>query len=528
MKAQISSLLHRRRIDYWLVGLIFALLVSYLLGMHFTQGYEALPYFDASIVMDSAETARNTLRGDFLVTKYILPVGYMYFPTIVNHPDFIRYPGVILLYAVLFFLFSPSAIVIKLLNAVLFLINGWLIYRLVRKLQANEGAPENVRSLTVQRIIAFFVAYLASVTITRYFLMALSDNYEVIGYFLLLVFLNVLVGRTVKPVVLGVLCGLLYLTKPTFSLFIFIMVVYYLIPRIPTRKWFVSGLLTVAGFLIVVSPFIVRSLVYTGQPMFALQHKVDTIKEVELTHDELFKSFAFPPPTLETITTHKAEYFARWKSRVQSVFTNLASAEYLAAWFGLPFFLVFFKKQRGLAVSYLVFLVVHIVVVANYLTEADTARVYTSILAICVIFGLAGIITGILVVLKRATPTVAVQKILVAVAVVLMFVPLLYTGLNNGYPHAEPNTFPEEVAVQVKEINPPCLYSNRPYLSAWFLDIPTIYAPFKNSQMLTHGPDQCLYFLYRTEKRKSTMKFLDKNGRLLFENKNYRFYQLVK
>ena len=98
----------RIRPDLIFFALLLILGICYLIGMKATDSFQTIQYFDSALVMDTAQVARNTIRGDFFITKYILPVSYTYFPTIQNHPDFIRYPLPILLDSLLFLLSPPT------------------------------------------------------------------------------------------------------------------------------------------------------------------------------------------------------------------------------------------------------------------------------------------------------------------------------------------------------------------------------------------------------------------------------------
>jgi hypothetical protein len=384
------------------------------------------------------------------------------------------------------------------------------------------------RKLILYRLIAIFTAVTASLFVSSYFKMALSDNYEVITYTLLLIIINVVINKNTKPLFFGVLCGLLYLSKPNLSLFVVVFTIYYLTPKILTKKWFVSGLFCALGILIVVSPFIIRSYILTGEPMFALQHKIDNIKGVVLSHDELYMSFSQPPSVISTILNNKTAYFLRWQKRVLSALKNLLRNDNIISWVGLPFFLFYFKKSRWLAYSYLIFLTIHIVIVANYLGVSDTGRVYTSLLSFLVVMGSLGLYKAGITLLSKL-PQTHLQNVLIIMALISLLSFSVFINFHGGLKYnSREESIPDEVVKDIRNINPPCIYSNSPFRSAWDLDIPTIFEPIDNSQMLTVGPSECKFFLLVGNNSQSIKDFLSHNGVLLFQYDGYGFFRLLE
>ncbi|MEN6622860.1 MAG: hypothetical protein ABFD50_15080, partial [Smithella sp.] len=208
---------------------------------------------------------------------------------------------------------------------------------------------------------------------------------------------------------------------------------------------------------------------------------------------------------------------------------NLFSKEYIIAWLGLPFFLIFFKKSRRLVYSYLIFLVIHIVIVANYLEGPDTARIYTPLLGFFVVLGFAGLFKACFSLLGKIQ-NIKLQNVLLLTILITVLSSSTYVEFNGGLPpvkKAEP--IPEQVIEKMQEINPPCMYSTVPFLSAWFLDIPTIYRPVNNSQMLTKGPQECkhLFYIEDSKDERNLKGFLSQHGNLIFQYDKYMYYELI-
>ncbi len=514
-----------KKSDFYFLSVLLILVIYYLIEMRITKSYLSFFQFNSKLVMDTAQIARNTMRGDFFVTKYILPVGYAFFPTVINHPDFIRYPLPILVYALLFKVFSPSALYVRLLNAFLFIVNGGLIYKLALKILNLQGVDDEQKK-SIRNWLALFVAVTSSVFSFSYLQMALSDYYEVISYTMLLLTLLLGFDRKINPILFGMVCGLLYLSKPTFSLLIFAITVYYLMPRRTFKDWFLNGLLCVAGFAIVISPFVIRSLLLTGEPLFALQHRIESISGVVLSHDELYKTFDIPPSVIGTISNYKAIYINRWIERVTAALRDLFVREYSVAWVGTTLLLLLNEKVRAFVFSYFAFLILHVVIVANYLDVIETWRIYTILLAFLMVLGMTGVSLILFKLLNKLGNIHWRNTALVS----LLLCSLLLAGVLSSKGALTENSvgkeeFSKEVVKLIKGSNPTCIYSNMPYEAAWFLDIPVVYPPINLADILSVGPKECNYYFSVLPSEKET-DFLSKHGSLIFERNDQYYYKI--
>ena len=86
---------------------------------------------------------------------------------------------------------------------------------------------------------------------------------------------------------------------------------------------------------------------------------------------------------------------------------------------------------------------------------------------------------------------------------------------------------PNQVIKSVKLLNLNCVYSNSPYETAWYLDLPTIYKPMDNMQMLSSGPNECNRFFYIDKNDLKLEEFLEKNGKLVLIKDDYMLYELL-
>lgn len=478
--------------------------------------------------MDTAQIARNTIRGKFFITNYILPVSYAYFPNISQHPDFLRYPLEVLIYSLIFRIFSPSAIYIRILNAILFLVNGGLIYRLTLVALKFGTISLDHDKENIYRAIALLTAIISSVFFFFYFNMATRDNYEVITYSMVLVTLNIGITRKTSPFIYGIVCGLLYLSKPTYSLLIFFLTIYYLLGRKNFKDWVIGGCICVAGFLIIISPFIIRSYLLTGEPFFALQQKIDLIKGVVYSHDELYKSFQKPPSVVETIKNNSSAYFARWLRGVLATANKLFSFPRLFVWMGILLLLLKNKPLRSFVFCYLSFVFIHVIIITNYVVIPDIERIYVPVVGVLYVLGLVGFFQ-FLIPLANKTKKESAFTYRIAFSTALLVTVLLSFYFESNDTLVKNNLapitdYPVSVKEKIKQVNPACIYSNTPYYSAWFLDVPTIYPPQSYKEIQQSGPKECKYYLFYGETN-GRDKYFSKYAELIYKSGEYGLYK---
>ena len=401
-------------LNQFLILAIAILTTIYLLQLFLAGGFSTITMFKSLLWIQPK--SQETRKKATFSTKYILPVSYSFFPYVDNHPNFIRYYLPVMVYALLFKVFSPNAAVINILNGVLFVINGALVFLIVQKLLRTQKEALNISSKEID-IIALLTTISSSFLTFTYLRLSLLDNYEVLSYTLILLMVFLALDRQIKPIILGAVGGLLFLSKPSFAFFIFTITFYFLLPDIKNfKRFFLRGLVAVLGFFIIVSPFIIRSIILTGEPLFALQNKVDIIKGIVYSHDQLYKSFSIPPAAKKVISNNIDLFFQRWGIRFVSAIKNLFSIETIAAWIGIPLLIIKVKERRDFILSYLFFLIIHMIVVANYLEVTDTVRIYTSILPFLIVLGYTGIFVYFYLFFKDKLP-VMTKRIIVSLGI---------------------------------------------------------------------------------------------------------------
>jgi hypothetical protein len=476
--------------------------------------------------MSTAQVARNNIHGDYLETKYILPVSYAFFPTIEHHPDFVRPLFPVLIYTILFLIASPGAIIVKMLSAFLFLFNGCLIYWFVLRLMGHNLMDADNEIPSKDRIIAILASVCSSVFFTDYFIMALQDYYEIIAYTLMLITLHVVIGEKTRPVILGMLYCLMYLTKPNMVVFAVVFTLYILFFKTkPTlRDWLKMGMLSILGFVIIQAPFLIRSYIYTGDPFFSIQKKVNIVRWIvaSQSQNQVYKSFNIPPALFETVLNNLPRVFSEWKYRIIKVLEYLLSLDKLVFWFGLVLFFIKFSKRRKLLFSYLLFLVFHVVFMALVIELSDTVRTYRYLFEFVVVLAFVGFFSlgadwFMKIPLKTQRASIALLFLLLPVFTYLLEdIDDCVNSVGN---------IPNSIARDIRELDPGCLYSNSPYESSWYLDIPTIYAPFDYSEILDQGPQECNYFFYVDKEDKDLEMFLEENAALVYQNLEFFLYE---
>ena len=524
MFSQLKSKIKMLKIDKYLVILILLLVVCYAVGFYTSGAYDLRRTFNNKIVMGTALVARNTVNGDYFITKLILPVSYAFFPNVENHPDFIRPSFQVFLYSLLFLLGSPGALVIKMLNAFLFVLNGCLVYWLILRM-AKLGLISNVQRINPKfQIIAALTAICSSVFFVDYFRMALQDYYEIITYTLMLITMHVILASKRKPFVLGMLFSMMYLSKPNMILFAIVYTFYILMFRTKPKidDWLRTGLVIIFGFLIIQIPIMVRSYIYTGDILFSIQKHVDTIKGIVSSHNQLYKSFELPPSTIDVIWNNLPQFILQWKNRVLTVFTYLFSIDKIFFWIGTLLFIRNNRNSRRLINSYLCFLVLHILLMAFVLESRDTVRTYRYIYSFIVVFSLLEFFTlGSKLFLKNSQ---RLQYMFLLLMVISLPISTFFVADSLGGVNSVRN-IPNSIAEDIRNLGIDCLYSNSPYEASWFLDIPTIYPPIDNLDMLQSGPEECNHYFYLDKEDKELEEFLEENGFLVYQNLGYYVYE---
>jgi hypothetical protein len=503
-----------------LLLLIGAACAGYLIAFLSTGRMGDINTFDSIMTQDMAQIARNTLRGNILETKYILPVAYARFRTVENHPDYIRYPLPVLIYALLFSVAPDSPAAIKALNGILFVLNTALVYYMALCLFRRQN--HWIFPLHWFQGLAALCALGSSLLVLPYFRLALADAHEILTVTVLLIAFIATFIR-MNPVLAGVSATLLYLSRSNMAVFAPLMLS-FLIVRTDGRKQKVraAAIFFTSSFLAIL-PFLLRNMVLAHEPFFSLQQSVELLNGVKGSHEVLYRSFALPPSLLPLSPDQFHALSAKIAHNLKQPILFAMNRSYLPAWGGLLLFAYFFKKERLLLITCLAFVLFHVAACSLFL---QLPRVYVPVFFLPAVLGYVGLVAVIATLLRSVPRRVA--------AGILMFFPLLVTLSplalqnrlhNNPDVHTRP---PSSAAVRsLQDRGICCVYANNPFWIPWYADIISVYAPVDSQEMLDKGPPQCSY--YMADKRfRFPSGFLNENAQVLYDDNSCILFQFAR
>ncbi|MBI4590568.1 MAG: glycosyltransferase family 39 protein [Candidatus Rokubacteria bacterium] len=232
------------------------------------------------------ELARNLLAGRGFVSDFIYPVSLAYpFLQGIPQPHTLYGPGYPAVLAGFFAAFGADDLVIVAANLAIFVLMLPVVFVLARRLFGPAGAWLATLLLTLDKTVV------ASIQ---------NGGTEVLSMGLVLVgaILVVEAPRAPKAAAAGVVFGLAYLTRPNLA---------SLAPFVLLHLWRLGSARMMgpflAGGLVVAAPWLVRTWVVTGQPLFSLY----------LVANLAFDSPAFPGlvATFGTLTPRGLEVMVR-------------------------------------------------------------------------------------------------------------------------------------------------------------------------------------------------------------------------
>ena len=506
----------------FLITLLFFLIAGYWSAFDQTGRIKVIDTFDNIMSQDTAQIARNTIQGNPFTTKYILPVGYAYFAQIENHPDFIRYPFIVLLYTALFIVAPISAATIKLFNGILFIINGVLLFLIALEI-LDRNNPLNL-SKSTQNFIATLSAIFTSFMLEDYLRYSLSDAYEIPTITILLL-LVIAIYLLRSPAWAGVFQGLLYLSRPNMIVFAPFVYLYILsLERISVKRLLKVSLGFGGMFLLILAPFILRSLNLTGNPLFSLQQSIELVKGTVYDHRSLYNRFAIPDSIFPLTRPFLKELLLKFLTEIVKPIYYAMKLEYLLGLLGGFFFFFFYKKERKFFFVFILATIVHIIVFSIYL-QLD--RVYVPIYFILSFFGFLGLMTALVEALwVLGSGKLDIHPVLLSILILsISRVSLLEAGFRR--PERDNRTRPPSNAAidALKNNGILCVYSNDPYWIPWYVDIVAVYEPTDLEEMYTKGPPECLFYIV-DERKPFPEAFLEEKATVFEIGENYRLYFL--
>ena len=517
----MKSYINKNHINlYIFITTMLVLITGYLFIFQQTNRASTLDTFDTIMVQDAAQVARNTVNGNFFTTKLIFPVGYAFFSQVENHPDFIRYPFVVLMYSLLFSLFPISSATIKIFNSVCFINNGILVYILALLiLNRNKIKLPDLWRNGIAALSAIFTSFIYK----YYLVLSFSDSYEIpiISIILLLFIAIVMKG---KPFVVGLLQGILYLCH-TNLIMLFPFTLYLVLRDLKSKDRLKASVYFVVAMIITISPFFIRNLIISSKLSFSLQQAIELFVNVEASHSELYRTFSLPPSIFPIDLAFIKSLLLKFKSNIIVPFKYASKSYYLLGWIGIPFFFSQFKKERIFLISILAALFAHFIALSFILHEE---RVYLPLFFLITAIGYLGLFTSIMVYFakkEKGTSRWNHNWQWISTMAILAALCIFYT--NPERPERDNRTRPpsEEAIAVLQEHNIECVYSNDPFWIPWYADIVAVYNPKDLDSIYTDGPNECTHYIVDTRKTYKE-RFLQENATLISSGEKYLLYLL--
>lgn len=501
--------------------MLLILLAGYLTAFMLTNRVNALTTFDNIMSEDTAQIARNTINGNFFATKYVTPASYAYFPYLENHPDYIRYPFIILLYSFLFLFAPQSAATIKIFNGFLFLVNGMLIFLIALNLLARK--KDSALSHQANCWMAALTAIFTSFIIEDYFRYALSDAYEIPTITVLLLLILV-IAQDRPPALAGVIQAILYLCRPNMIVFAPFICIYLTMGKKTIKEKLRVALIFSGAFFLILVPFLVRNMILTGKILFSYQQLFELYKNATAGHNDLYNNFSIAQPLFPITRTLLSSLYHKFLGEVVKPFTFASQTEYWLGWIGIPFFFLRFKNERRLLLLIILSLITHIGVFSLYL-QLD--RVYVPLYFLASVFGYLGVFEWVISsILKWWEPARKASQITLIISLFIVSV-ACFAVVHPRRPERDNRARPpsEEAVAVLHQYNIECVYSNNPYWIPWYADIVAIYKPTHEEDIFSKGPENCRYFMV-DERKPYPNSFLKKYGIMVDKGENYSLFVL--
>lgn len=493
---------------------------AYLVAFQSAGCIRNIDTFDTIMTQDMAQIARNTQSGHILETKYVVPMAYMRFPTIENHPDYIRYPLPILIYALVFSGAPSSPATLKFLNGILFLFNTTLVYYIALYLFRRKDDWTFPRQWIPA--LALVCSLGSSVMLLPYLRLVLTDAYEILSVTVLLIaFITTFIRRS--PALAGVSAILLYISRSNMIVFAPLMLLFLIVNSKGRKQQVrVTAIFLASGFLVFL-PFLLRNLLLTHEPIFSLQQSVELLKGIKGDHSILYRSFAAPPSLLPLSPDQLHALIGKTAQNLKKPILFALKPYYLPAWCGVLLFARFFKKERLQLLTCLAFVVLHVAVCSLFL---QLPRVYVPVFYLPIVLGCAGLAAMLGTALRSVPKRVAVGALMAFLLVVVISpIPLQSRLYSKPDTRTQP---PSSTAVRIlRDRKIACVYANNPFWIPWYADRVAVFAPVNPKQMLKMGPRQCNHYI--ADKRKAfPSDFLAKNAQLLYEDSSFALYRLTR
>lgn len=235
----------------WGIALFFfAIAICF---MNYSLHFNGFIHNDSS---DYAQLARNIYEGKGYSTSVLRPLVYKFYQTL-PQPEITRVPGYPYLLALFFKLFGPSDSSIIIVNSISYVALVLLVYFLTYKLSGHVFA-----SLASALMVACTQSFLVQ---------SLYAEPNVMCAALFMAFFYFYFQYQQRILIHGTLLGIIYLVRPNmqFVFFTFLLIMMFQSSVNMKEKIKTMAKLS-AGFLIGISPYLIRNYLVTGNPFFSL------------------------------------------------------------------------------------------------------------------------------------------------------------------------------------------------------------------------------------------------------------------
>ncbi|MCB1196492.1 glycosyltransferase family 39 protein [bacterium] len=437
----------------------FALLTSYPIRLN---------QIDA---IDYAQIARNFSRGEGITTKFIRPVSLRFFPHYENHPELTSPPLYPIILGTFLKLFDkPGQLlgeidrkVIIFGSGLFFLLSvplfSWLAFKLVGR---------NVAYLAL-----FF--YVTNIIVLKNSVSALPDMLLTTLLLSLVLALFYYEGSNIfKPVLIGAILGLCYLTRYSFSLCVFPVLFYIFIKA--KRYKLIHAVMFLVTFLVVIFPWLLRNYRITGNPFFTLEwYKFKMFTEV-IPGNLFWRSY------VEQVFNRELDFFFMLRKFCMGIKNHYAELLSITNNFLFGFFIVSLfaingkNKQNRIKWLIMLLLVIQLAVSAYFWPGANVIFPFVPLMIMFAVELFYELLSR-----KKLDPFMRIAVILIFVA--MNCVPTLFAYVPKLFQedmYRSPKKYWEDdIITAARSLKPrSVLISDVPWAIAWYGNITSIWLPW--------------------------------------------------
>ncbi|SER27572.1 glycosyltransferase family 39 protein [Natrinema salaciae] len=417
--------------------------------------------------IDYAQIARNIYRGDGFTTKEIYPLSLAFDDSLVHHPSFKRAPLFPLAVAASFVLFGVNHYAVYAISGFFYVLLVPVVYHFGKALfEKPVGLLAGIIVATSPLSIEYALSGLSEPLFTFLFTIALYLAY-----------------RRSNGALVGVALGLAYLTRYNVLLLLPGFLVFV---SLHYDDWKRAMTKLAAGFSIVISPWLVRNYLLTGDPLFSLYRYELLMYTAIYPYDTLYRMFDPVDPvgfflTYPGIMLRKAATNAMALSvDIPTLFRN-----FLVPALAIGGFLEFYpSKHRNLVLGIVLMIVSQLIALSFFLPHT---RLFVPFAPFVVIFASAFVYRKFEQGREYGRPLLAVVLIIVLLAPnVVVLSSLSAQQPSNVVTDDDASEYAENEDLEfIREHTDEdaVIVSDAPWVVAWYADRPSVWLPAQYEEM---------------------------------------------